>query len=139
MFAFLGAKDSLREWRLQNRPDRRLQEIKAMFEFNSADPSALCDFKISSPFDSEKIINRHSIKAYFDMICRDGLITAEIGEYLHLDKENIFGGNEYNTHNERIKFANINLKESTIDLGNSLFIYLKYMTSEYVTDLKDFC
>ncbi len=73
------------------------------------------------------------------MICRDGLITAEIGEYLHLDKENIFGGNEYNTHNEKIKFANINLKESTIDLGNSLFIYLKYMTSEYVTDLKDFC
>ena len=84
MFAFLGAKNSLREWQLQNRPDRRLYEVKTMFEFNSADPSTLGDLKITSPFDSEKIINRHSIKAYFDMICRDDLITAEIGEFLHL-------------------------------------------------------
>ena len=63
-----------------------------MFEFNSAHP-CLCDgLKILLPFDLEEIISRASINAYFDMICRNGLITAEIGEYLHLSKENIFGG-----------------------------------------------
>jgi hypothetical protein len=125
MFDFSGAKQSLREWRLQKRPDHRLLEIKDMFEYNSANPSKTGDLKISSPSHIEEIIDRQSIKAYFDMICRDGLITAEIGEYLHLSKQNIFGGNEYNTHNERMTFVNVNLSQSTIDLGNSLFHLFK--------------
>lgn len=66
----------------------------------------------------EKIINRDSIKAYFDMICRDGSITAEIGEYLQLSKENIIGGTDYESHNDRITLANVDLDQSTIDLGN---------------------
>ena len=65
----------------------------------------------------QDVINRRSIKAYFDLICRDGLITAEIGEYFQLDKENIFGGDNYDTHNTKIKFARLDLNQSTIDLG----------------------
>jgi hypothetical protein len=42
-----------------------------------------------------------------------------------LSKQNIFGGNEYNTHNERMTFVNVNLSQSTIDLGNSLFHLFK--------------
>jgi hypothetical protein len=117
---FLGAKKSLREWQIQTKPDHRLVEVKAMFEFNSACPSVLGDLKLSSPFDLDEIINRESINAYLDVICRNGLVTAEIGEYLHLSKENIFSGNEYDNHNERVTFVNVNLNQSTIDLGNSL-------------------
>ncbi|CAF1383167.1 unnamed protein product [Rotaria sp. Silwood1] len=76
------AKMSLREWRLQTRPGHRLVELKTMFEFNSAYPSNLCDLKLTPSYDFQEIISRGSINAYFDMICRDGLITAEIGEYL---------------------------------------------------------
>jgi hypothetical protein len=76
-----------------------------------------------SPPDLKEIMSSDPINAYFDMICRDGLITAEIGDYFHLSKENIFGGNDYDTHNERITFTNVNLNQSTIDLGN----YLSYL------------
>lgn len=92
-----------------------------MFEYNSAYPSQLENMTITSPFDIEEIISRTSIKGYFDMICRDGLITAEIGTYLHLNKENIFGGNDYPTDNEKITLVDVNLSRSTIDLGNYLF------------------
>ena len=123
MFCFLGAEESLQEWRTQTRPDHRLVEIKAIFEYNKAYPSLVDDLKISSllPSNLENIIPRESINAYFDMICRDGVITAEIGEYLHLKKENIFGGNDYDHHNERATYVAVNLDQSTIDLGNSLF------------------
>jgi hypothetical protein len=59
------------------------------------------------------------------MIYRDGLITADIGEYLHLNKENIFGGNDYDSHHERVTFVNVNLDQSIIDLGNSIFHLFK--------------
>ncbi|CAF4974360.1 unnamed protein product, partial [Rotaria sp. Silwood1] len=81
-FNKLGAQDSLRGWQLQTRPDHRIVEIKAMFEFNRTCPSSLGDLKMSSSSsDLKEIINRASINAYFDMICRDGSTTAEIGEY----------------------------------------------------------
>ena len=59
------------------------------------------------------------------MICRDGMVTAEIGEYLGLSKENIFGGDDYNSNNENVTFVKIDMKESTIDLGNIVSHYLK--------------
>ncbi len=74
-----------------------------------------------TPPDLKKIIPRESINAYFDMICRDGRITADIGEYLELKKENIFGGSDYVCLNERVTFVNVNLDQSTIDLGNFFF------------------
>jgi hypothetical protein len=73
----------------------------------------------------EEIISRKSINAYFDMIYRDGMITADIGDYLHLNKENVFGGNDYDGQNEKVTFVNVNLSESTIGLGNSLFQLFK--------------
>jgi hypothetical protein len=78
--------------------------------------------KVSSllPSNSKTIIPRKFINGYFDMICRDGMITAEIGEYLNLKKENIFGGSDHVSQNERVTFVNVNLDQSTINLGNFL-------------------
>ncbi|CAF4300042.1 unnamed protein product, partial [Rotaria magnacalcarata] len=116
-----GAKESLRRWQLEYRPGRRLTEIKAMFEYKQAGPSSLEGLKISSPSNVKEIINRTSIKAYFDMICRNGYITADIGEYLQLNKENIFGGTDYNIQNDRVTVVDVDLSQSTIKLGNYLF------------------
>ncbi|CAF2854312.1 unnamed protein product [Rotaria sp. Silwood2] len=114
-----GAANSLRDWQFQSRPDHRSVEIKTMFEFNHANPSSLGALKISSPFDVKEIISRASINAYFDMICRDGSTTAEIGKYLNLSKENIFGGTDYDSHNDNVTFVNVNLNQSTIDLADN--------------------
>ena len=59
------------------------------------------------------------------MICRDGSTTAAIGEYLHLSKENVFGGNEYDFRHDKVTFVNVDLNQSIINLGNFslLFIY----------------
>ncbi|CAF3937904.1 unnamed protein product, partial [Rotaria magnacalcarata] len=108
-----GAKESLRRWQLEYRPGRRLTEIKAMFEYKQAGPSSLEGLKISSPSNVKEIINRTSIKAYFDMICRNGYITADIGEYLQLNKENIFGGTDYNIQNDRVTVVDVDLSQST--------------------------
>ncbi|CAF4682635.1 unnamed protein product, partial [Rotaria sp. Silwood2] len=113
------AANSLRDWQFQSRPDHRSVEIKTMFEFNHANPSSLGPLKISSPFDVKEIISRASINAYFDMICRDGSTTAEIGKYLNLSKENIFGGTDYDSHNDNVTFVNVNLNQSTIDLADN--------------------
>ncbi|CAF2261589.1 unnamed protein product [Rotaria magnacalcarata] len=117
----ISAKEPLRRWQLQSQPGRRLVEIKAMFEYKQADPSSLEGSKISSPSNIKEIINRASIKTYFDMICRDGSITAGIGEYLHLSKENIFGGIDCESQYDRVTFVNVDLCQSIINLGNNLF------------------
>ena len=122
LFYYLGARESLREWRIQTRSDHRLAEIQAIFEYNNTDRSLNGDLKVSllSPANLEKIIPRESIKGYFDMICRDGTTTVDIGEYLDLNKKNIFGGGDYAVNNERMTFVNVDLDRSVIDLGNFL-------------------
>ncbi|CAF3458361.1 unnamed protein product [Rotaria socialis] len=117
----LSSKESLPRWQLQSRPGRRLVEIKAMFEYKQADPSSLEGLKMSSPSNVKEVINRAFIKTYFDMIGRDGCITAGIGEYLHLSKENIFGGTDCESQNDRVTFVNVDLCQSIINLGNNLF------------------
>ncbi|CAF2264740.1 unnamed protein product [Rotaria magnacalcarata] len=114
----ISAKEPLRRWQLQSQPGRRLVEIKAMFEYKQADPSSLEGSKISSPSNIKEIINRASIKTYFDMICRDGSITAGIGEYLHLSKENIFGGIDCESQYDRVTFVNVDLCQSIINLAD---------------------
>jgi hypothetical protein len=88
------------------------------------DPLSLSDWKIT-PSNLKEIISHESINAYFDFICRDGFVTAEVGEYLHLNKKNIFGGNDYDSHNERVTLVNVDLSQSIINLGNSLFYLFK--------------
>lgn len=59
------------------------------------------------------------------MICRDGFVTAEIGQYLGLAKQDIIGGTDYDSHNDDVTFVNVNLDKSTIDLGNFIFYLYK--------------
>ncbi|CAM4919924.1 unnamed protein product [Rotaria socialis] len=115
----LSSKESLPRWQLQSRPGRRLVEIKAMFEYKQADPSSLEGLKMSSPSNVKEVINRAFIKTYFDMIGRDGCITAGIGEYLHLSKENIFGGTDCESQNDRVTFVNVDLCQSIINLADN--------------------
>ncbi|CAF3307233.1 unnamed protein product [Rotaria socialis] len=132
-----GAKESLQQWQLESRPGRRLVEIKAMFEYKQADPSSLKGLKISSPSNVKEIINRTSIKAYFDMICRNGYITADIGEYLHLNKENIFGGTDYNIQNDRVTVVDVDLSQSTINLAdNRVDLITCFVTLHHVPEFE---
>ncbi|CAF3157115.1 unnamed protein product, partial [Rotaria sp. Silwood2] len=108
-----------------------------MFEFNHADPSSLGSLKMSSPSDIKEIINHASINAYFDMICRHGWITAEIGEYLKLNKENIFGGTDYDYQNDKVTFVKVNLNQSTIDLeDNRVDLVTYFVTLHHVPHLE---
>ncbi|CAM4752493.1 unnamed protein product [Rotaria magnacalcarata] len=132
-----GAKESLRRWQLEYRPGRRLTEIKAMFEYKQAGPSSLEGLKISSPSNVKEIINRTSIKAYFDMICRNGCITADIGEYLQLNKENIFGGTDYNIQNDRVTVVDVDLSQSTIKLAdNRVDLITCFVTLHHVPEFE---
>ncbi|CAF4002664.1 unnamed protein product [Rotaria sordida] len=133
----ISAKDSLQEWQFQTRSDHRLAEIKSMFELDRTCPSSFGSLKISSSSDLKEIISRASINAYFDMICRDDSTTVEIGEYLNLSKENIFGGTDYDSHNDKVTFVNVNLNQSTIDLAdNRVDLITCFVTLHHVSQLK---
>ncbi|UJR24463.1 hypothetical protein I4U23_005838 [Adineta vaga] len=83
-----------------------------------------------------KSINSKSIQTYFDLICRDGFITAEIGKYLQLNQENILGGDEYNSHNKDITYVKIDLNQSKIDLmDNHIDLITCFVVLHHVPDL----
>ncbi|UJR30039.1 hypothetical protein I4U23_017584 [Adineta vaga] len=111
-----GAKESLKKWQIQTRTDRRFIEIKSFFEYTSAYPAVIGHLKIIEPAYVDEIISRENIKDYLDIDCRIGVTAAEIGAYLQLKKENIFGGNEHDQHSDKITYISVNLTESTIDL-----------------------
>ena len=98
------------------RVDRRLQDIQSIFEWDGSEGSAREDL-IIAPSTLKEIIPYGSIKAYFDLLCRDGAITADIGSYLNLSKMNILGGNESNYGNESVTFVEMNIPQSIINLG----------------------
>ena len=78
---------------------------------------------LKKAFPMSKVIDHKSIRGYFDFICRDGFITVEIGEYLQLHKNSIFGGNDYDSHNNCLTHVNINLAQSKIHLGMKKFFH----------------
>lgn len=112
----LGNTPAGNTWYSSTRIDRRLQDVQSIFEWDGTEGSAREDLIISPPTLTQ-IIPYGSIKAYFDLICRDGAITAEIGNYLNLSKMNILGGNESNYGNESITFVEMSPSECTISLG----------------------
>jgi hypothetical protein len=48
--------------------------------------------------------------------CGDGVITAGIGAYLGLTKENIFGGDIFEGQSKEITFIKVDENQSTIAL-----------------------
>ena len=69
-----------------------------------------------SPPSLRQIIDRQTIRSYFDLGCGDGIITAGIGAYLGLNKENIFGGDVYEGQSKEMTFIKVSESQSTIDL-----------------------
>jgi ubiquinone/menaquinone biosynthesis C-methylase UbiE len=79
----------------------------------------------------EELIPKDSIRSYFDLGCGNGLITARIGSYFHLEKDSIFGGDIFNSQNQQITFVSIDQNQSIIDLSiknkiknRNLFVFL---------------
>ena len=118
MFYFcLASEQALRQWEQNTRPGKRLGDFEIIFEHGCASSTRRNGLRVSWS-GTGRIIPKESIRTYFNLICRDGLITAEIGEYLGLRKENIFGGDVNDPQNERITFVPTNVEQSTIHLGN---------------------
>jgi hypothetical protein len=63
------------------------------------------------------------IKAYFDLGCGDGLITAGIGAYLGLSKENILGGDVFEGQVKEITFVKVDEKQSNITLRQYILYF----------------
>ncbi|CAF1048116.1 unnamed protein product [Adineta ricciae] len=108
-----GAKESLQKWQSQARSEKRLSDIQTMFD--PENPRSR-DLILKKAFPMGKVIDRKCIHGYFDFICRDGFITVKIGEYLQLHKNDIFGGNDYDSHNNCLTHVNIDLAQSKIHL-----------------------
>ena len=114
-----GAKSSLLKRQETSRIDSRFNELKSIF-----DKSYQSRFKISSKLNLDELINKESVKNYFDLGCGNGLITACIGNYFNLNKENIFGGDVFNSNNQQITYVSIDQNQSIINLSKYLFIIL---------------
>ncbi|CAF1564454.1 unnamed protein product, partial [Adineta steineri] len=83
--------------------------------------------------------SKDSIKSYFDLGCGNGLITAQIGKYFNLSKENIFGGDVFNSNNPQITFVSIDENQSTIDLGDqSVHLITCLVTLHHIPNIEKF-
>ena len=106
---------SFDKWKDNSRIDRRVKDIKFIFQFNSNYTLSNHPFNVM-PTGLQQIIDRQTIKSYFDVGCGDGIITAGIGDYLGLTKDNIFGGDVYEGQSKEITFIKLNENQTTIAL-----------------------
>ncbi|CAF3363963.1 unnamed protein product, partial [Rotaria socialis] len=130
------AKASLNKWEDNSRINRRLQDLKFIFEFNSTYKSSNHPFQVI-PSNLNQIVDRQKIKSYFDLGCGDGTITAGIGDYLGLSKENIFGGDVYEGQSEQITHVKINESQSIIGLpSNRVDLITSFVTFHHIDQLE---
>lgn len=115
---FSGATEALADWQSNNRSNNRLREVQRFFAASGAHVKGGLRIQGDRRRSGEAVIDRESIEGYFDLICRDGFITEQIGEYLELLNENIFGGDENQIRVGNFTFIRVKLQESTIALGN---------------------
>ncbi len=120
----IGAKTSLHKRQETSRIESRFNELKCIFDKNFHSR-----FKVSSKISLEEFIPKDSIRSYFDLGCGNGLITARIGNYFHLEKELIYGGDVFNSQNQQITFVSIDQNQSIIDLSKNEFLFHRKSTS----------
>ncbi|CAF4478135.1 unnamed protein product, partial [Rotaria sp. Silwood2] len=131
-----SAQTSLDKWEDNSRINRRIKDLQVIFEFNSNYKSSNHPFHVT-PTGLQQIIDRQKIKSYFDLGCGDGTITAGIGVYLGLTKENIFGGDVYEGQNNAITFVKVNENQSTIDLpSNHVDLITSFVTFHHISQLE---
>ncbi|CAF4335987.1 unnamed protein product, partial [Rotaria magnacalcarata] len=136
LLTYIAAQTSLNKWEDNSRINRRLQDLKVIFEFNSTFKSSNHPFQVT-PSNLKQIVDRQKIKSYFDLGCGDGTITAGIGDYLGLSKENLFGGDVYEGQNEQITYVKINENQSTIDLpSNRVDLITSFVTFHHIDQLE---
>jgi hypothetical protein len=104
---------SFEKWKDDSRINRRLDDLKVIFEFDGNYTSSNHPFNIT-PTGLQEILDPQTIRSYFDLGCGDGTITAGIGAYLGLTKDNIFGGDVYEGQSKEITFIKLNENQSTI-------------------------
>jgi hypothetical protein len=107
---------SFDKWKDNSRIDRRVKDIKFIIEFDGSHASSNHPFKLTPTNLKEIVPRQKKIKSYFDLGCGDGVITAGIGDYLGLTKENIFGGDVYEGQSKDITFIKVNENQSSIEL-----------------------
>lgn len=115
IYYLLDARISLDKWKDNSRIERRLKDIKYIFDYKYK-YSCLNSIFIVKPDHIQEIIDRKMIKSYFDFGCGDGIITASIGKYLGLTKDKIFGGDVYEGQCHDITFVKLIENQSTITL-----------------------
>ncbi|CAF1013917.1 unnamed protein product [Rotaria sordida] len=130
------AQMSLNKWEDNSRINRRLKDLKVIFEFNGNYQSSNHPFNVT-PTGLQQIIDRQKIKSYFDLGCGDGTITAGIGTYLGLTKENIFGGDVFEGQNNVITFVKLNENQSIINLpSNHVDLITSFVTFHHIAQLE---
>ncbi|UJR24461.1 hypothetical protein I4U23_005837 [Adineta vaga] len=117
------AQTSIGKWEDNSRITRRINDLRFIFEFNNSS-SQNQTFNVY-PSDLTKIINPRMIKSYFDLGCGDGVITAAIGDYLGLNRENILGGDTFIGQSDKITFVKIdeNQSKNCVDLITSFVTF----------------
>ncbi|CAF0763543.1 unnamed protein product [Adineta steineri] len=127
---------SLNKWEDSSRINRRLTDLKLIFEFNSKCTSSCHPFIVSPP-NLQHTINRDRIRSYFDLGCGDGSITAAIGAYLGLNKEYIFGSDIYEGQSKDITFIKVDESQSTINLpDNSIDLITSFVTFHHISQIE---
>lgn len=95
-----------------SRIEGRLNELKLILNSQSN-----TRFQIKSNLSIDQLIDLNSIESYLDLGCGNGLITAKVGNYLKLNREQIFGCDVFNAHNDQLTFVEIDENQSKINLG----------------------
>ncbi|CAF1048098.1 unnamed protein product [Adineta ricciae] len=129
------ARMSIGKWEDKSRITRRINDLKVIFEFNPKSSSQNRIFDVF-PLNLTEIINCEKIKSYFDLGCGDGMITSAIGEYLHLNKENILGGDVFKGQLDKISFVQIDANQSKIDLPNNrVDLVTSFVTFHHISEI----
>ncbi|CAF1671788.1 unnamed protein product, partial [Adineta ricciae] len=129
------AQMSIGKWEDHSRITRRINDLKFIFEFNPKSSLQNCIFDVF-PSNLTQIINCEKIQSYFDLGCGDGMITSAIGEYLHLNKENILGGDVFKGQLNKISFVQIDANQSKIDLPNNrVDLATSFVTFHHISEI----
>ncbi|UJR30040.1 hypothetical protein I4U23_017585 [Adineta vaga] len=133
------AQVSINKWEDNARIDRRLKDLKFIFEFNRNSAWSNNTFSVTPP-GLHQIIERRSIQSYFDFGCGDGVITAAVGHCLNLSKENIFGADVYSNGSPEITFIKLNENQSGIKLPeNHVDLITSFVTFHHVSNVEETC
>ncbi|CAF1091544.1 unnamed protein product [Adineta ricciae] len=127
---------SISKWEDKSRIHQRVDDLKCIFEFSSKSLWSNSKF-IVEPSNINQIIDKESIRSYFDFGCGDGSITAAVGRYLGLSNDSIFGADVYECDHSDIKFIKLNENQANIQLqDNCIDLITSFVTFHHVSKIE---